>query len=57
MTCAFAIDIIIITREMQGIVVGRAWAHDVIRMHLSAGDMEWHAYFWAVISMSDGMEQ
>ena len=41
---------------MQGIIVGWAWAHDVISMHLSASDMEWHAYFWAVMSMSDGME-
>ena len=44
------------TSEMQGIIVGRAWAHDVISMHLSTSDMERHAYFWAVINMCDEME-
>ena len=41
---------------MQGIIVGRAWAHNVISMHLSTSDMEWHAYFWAVMNMCDEME-
>ena len=29
-----------ITREMQDIIVGRARAHDVISMHLSASDRD-----------------